>query len=166
MRNIFAALTGLCLLAPNGYAEGQDDRLNLGIGVGIPFGILGVNANWMLSDHVDGTIGLGVYGPSVGARVYPLGGTDGFRASLVYGTHTAIETTECSYTCESETEEFQGLNLGLGYGTRGPHSGWDIDILLVLTDGGAEDRIDELKEQGYEGEDQFNPISFSFGYHW
>ena len=88
------AVAVLCCFT--GSASAQDNEQAIGIGVGIPYGVLGVNYEVALNDYVAGTAGLGFaiegLGWFAGGRLYyPV--SDKFRARLTagYGV-TAIVT--------------------------------------------------------------------------
>lgn len=157
------------LMLPALADEPRKPESGLGLGLGIPYGGFGLNLAHTLTDKVDLSLGFGtLFEPAwaAGVRFYPQPGDSGVRLSALYGTNAVLSTVECGgYYCESEYEQFQGFNVGIGWGQRGRSSGWDFDVLLVVTSG-IDDRIDELEEQGYEPEYESSGVEFSFGYHW
>ncbi|MDP2549003.1 hypothetical protein [Oceanobacter sp. 4_MG-2023] len=149
------------------------DDLSFGLGLGTPYGgSLGTNLSYQLHDHIDTLAALGLNqdgaGWEVGARVYPstaFSNHRDWRLTVLYGTNTVQEISTCNgYYCKSDYESFNGLTLGIGWGTRAGYQGWGID-LLYITSSAADDRIDELQNRGYYLDDTPR-IDLSSGYQW
>lgn len=176
--------TAIALLSTLGNASENDGKTSIGPGLGIPYGgLLGVNIAHGITDQLElsGALGLGLdnTGWSIGGRYFftpAATGDSGFRASLLYGTNGYLEVWECtthysssfsySGTCESEYKSFEGLNLGLGWGHRAGESGWNIDLIMILTSG-VDDEVDRLEEQGVDVEEEGGGrIKLSVGYLW
>ncbi|WP_221796904.1 hypothetical protein [Oceanobacter mangrovi] len=167
---MLSAAIAAALLSSTANAE----NLAIGIGAGIPYGgITGANISYQVADHVDalGALGLSLDGLAweVGGRAYLSAAQEkhkDWRLTAVYGTNAVIETKVCSWwDCESEYESFNGLTLGVGWGTRAGYRGWNFDLLYIVTTG-ADDRADELRDEGYEVDKQSNGLALSFGYQW
>ena len=166
MKNWIAAL--LTLVSFNTFADTA-----AGPGIGIPYGILGINLNHKATDNIDLSLGLGTTildgsAYSVGAKYYFEKEESGVRLSAYYGTNAVIEANaDCTGLCFgfADYEKFEGLTVGIGWGRRPGKSGWDVDVMYVVTTG-ADERIDELEAQGYEYTEGRSDIGFSFGYHW
>lgn len=161
------------LLIHTSWAEDSNNG-SLGVGFGIPYGGLGINYNHTVSEQVDLTAGIGAVfdlGWAVGARFYPQndGSDSGPRLSAIYGTNAAIQVFKCEgffASCEEEITNYHGLNLGLGWGSRGRSSGWDFDVLFIITSG-VYDEIDKLEDEGYDYDEQSaGRVKLSVGYHW
>lgn len=143
---------------------------SIGVGFGIPYGIFGFNVNYSISKKVDLTLGYGEFlfikgsAKAIGIRYYPNSDQSSLRYSLIYGTNAFINEDDCTFCFDSSP--YEGLNIGLGWSSESKGSGWDFDLILILTSG-AEDRIDELQELGDPINDADIPsLSISFGYHW
>lgn len=134
--------------------------LSVGVGVGIPYGLIGANINYPVSESFDLTIGAGL-GFSAGIRYWLSNATDGLRLTFVYGSNTVIDDP-----ITDKLETYDDFNFGVGYGSRS--GGWDFDLIYMIASDDAKTRIEELETQGYrlssgDAEDQFK---ISFGYHW
>lgn len=174
---------GMALIALSSTGVAADNTtqedFSLGFGLGIPYGgLLGVNAAHSLTDQLElsGAVGLGLgdMGWSVGGRYFftpSSSGDSGFRASMLYGTNAYLEVMECSShyyssTCESEFSSYEGLNLGLGWGHRAGESGWNVDLMFIVTSD-VYDEVDRLEDEGAELEgESTSRVKLSFGYQW
>lgn len=156
------------LLSVTSYAESEEDVAigSYGIGLGIPYGLLGLNADIWMAENLDATFGFGIGGPALGGRYYPFNGNNGPRLSLIYGPNSIIESTDCSGDyCKDDYEVFRGLNAAIGWGSRGGQSGFDLDLVMTLTDGGARERIKELEGKETTISESLG-VRLSAGYHW
>lgn len=132
--------------------------VSFGAGFGIPYGLLGANMDYIVNDTLDITFGAGL-GFGAGIKYHPLTTLKEFRITTFYGTNATLTN---SATDESET--FNGLNIGIGYGSL--NSGWDIDLIVIINSD-IDDEIDKLQAQSIAIEDyNDNEIKISFGYHW
>lgn len=144
---------------------------SLGVGLGMPYGILGINGEYVIYNNVALTAGVGTtmgieagIGYNIGIKYYlkDIGKTWRPRISAYYGTNGFIEL-------DFSTEEvFNGLTLGIGqqwmWGDRKRH-GLDLDILYIVTSG-VYDRIDELENEGYEKIEESGRVKLSIGYRY
>ncbi len=140
-------------------SEKSSGNFSVGIGLGIPYGVIGANINYQINDAFDLTLGAGL-GFAAGFRYHPLKDTHKFRVTLMYGTNVVIDSR-----ATSDLELFGGINLGVGYGSIS--DGWDFDLIYMVASSDAKDRAKELELQGYSlSGDPENGIKLSFGYHW
>ena len=137
----------------------QSPGLTVGAGLGIPYGVVGVNFNYPISQSFDFMAGLGL-GAGVGFRYRPSIDNEKLRFTFMYGTNVAIDDLS-----RDELETFPGFNIGLGVGSRS--GGWDLDLIYMFISDEAKDRVTELESQGsaVDGSTD-NQIKLSFGYHW
>jgi len=177
------ACLGMALMAlsSTGMAAGSNDQkdFSIGLGLGVPYGgVVGVNVAHAVTDQLElsGAVGagLGETGWSAGGRFFftpSSSGDSGFRASLLYGTNAYLEVMECesngfSSSCENEFSSYEGLNLGLGWGHRAGESGWNFDLIVILTSD-VYDEVDRLEDEGAELEgESTGRVKLSFGYQW
>jgi len=169
------SLSALIVAAAMAGTAQAEQGGSLGLGLGVPYGgVMGIAYNHTVTDHLDLTGSIGAaygMGWNLGGKYFFGEAEDGFRASAYYGTNGAIETTECygSYyysVCSEEVENFNGLTVGLGWGHRAYSSGWNFDLMIILTSG-MYDEIDRLEDEGYENVSESNSrIALSGGYHW
>lgn len=126
---------------------------SVGIGVGVPYGIVGLNGEWAFLKHfsLSGGIGTTVYagiGYAIGARAYlwPTGEIWRPRISVHYGVNSTIAEENLF-----EGEAFAGLTIGAGllamFGEKRRH-GFDIEFAFFATRGNLENRIEELNNSG------------------
>lgn len=143
-------------LNPNKNAGGQEE-LRIGIGAGIPYGILGFNLEARPIDYAGFSAGLGYAkgepGWSFGARAYPLGKKYRLspRLGVYYGTVSILENWDDSKDTQS------GVSYGIGLDWRPERSArgsFDFDIIYIATD----TRI------GYVEGDGGGDVKFSLGY--
>ncbi len=136
------------------------DDLSFGLGLGVPYGLFGVNMNYKLNDTFDATAGIGV-GYGAGVRYHPISTNEKVRLTAFYGTNMLLKKST-----SSTVERFNGINIGIGYGALS--DGWDVDLIYVFISQEAKDRVAELKSQGYivEGGEPENQFTLSVGYHW
>jgi len=163
------ALITILSLLPSNLARAES---SIGVGAGIPYGFIGFNVNYAISEKLDLTLGLGetVFagsGKAIGLRYYPNPGDSGLRYSLIYGTNVIIQEDDCFLIvfCDGDSS-YEGYNLGVGWSSRDAAGGWDVDLIVILTSE-AEDRIDELQSRGDSIDDIDLPdLKISIGYHW
>lgn len=170
MKRYFIVAVSLFVLfsAVTVYAEGgnKDEfpTLGVGLGLGIPYGIFGVNFAYAVIPQVDLMFGVGTTiladtGTSVGARFY-FGENSSWRASAIYGTNTIIESPSL------EAKSYQGFNLGLGWIQSRKRGGWNVDAILLLTSEGF-DEIEKLQKKGFTvSGDTGTTAKLAFGYQW
>ena len=171
----------LALSSITAHASEDQRKTSVGLGLGIPYGgVMGMQVAHGITDQLEFSGAIGGWFVdvlwSVSGRYFftpSSQGDSGFRASLLYGTNASVVTRKCttynSYgACESDHESFEsfeGLNLGLGWGHRAGESGWNIDLIVILTSG-MDDEIDRLEDKGIEVEEDNSRLKLSFGYLW
>ena len=132
---------------------------HIGAGFGVPYGLIGANLNYRLTDAFDLTLGAG-YGFGAGVRYHPLAQKREFRLTLYYGDNTVIDDP-----ITDKYETYSDVSVGIGYGS--PDGGWDFDLVYIFIPDDAKDRVDELESMGYTvSGDTGNTVKFSVGYHW
>lgn len=126
---------------------------SIGVGIGVPYGALGLNTEVALQKHLSVSAGIGTTifagtGYAVGARAY-LGKPDATwrpRLSAHYGINSIIKLDK-----QSDGQKFSGLSLGAGLlGMFGGkiRNGIDVEIIYLATTGGLEDEIERLNNSG------------------
>ena len=129
-----AGLSGLLMMGSVQAEEG----LKGGLGLGIPYGLLGGNLEYSLSDYtaLSGGVGItpGGVGWSVGARVYaPAIGKVRPRLSAYHGVVAVLETSY--WYGESDYENLTGEAFGVGLEWKMPSGDFlALDILGTNVD--------------------------------
>ncbi|MCJ7447865.1 MAG: hypothetical protein MUO72_09240 [Bacteroidales bacterium] len=131
---------------------------SLGVGFGIPYGVLGANLDIKLAGVLNVTAGLGsgiwvnpMY--SAGLKCFLRSGNYKFRPRIeaLYGTASMINVQDSN----GETVEkgsFNSFVLGAGFQWALDISrtwGFDFDIIYIVDDSELESRLDYLINQGY-----------------
>jgi hypothetical protein len=121
----------VCMACPAPASEGKDgDPIpsNLGIGIGVPYGGLGVN--YEAGEQTRLSLGVGRLpqgiGWSIGAKHYlqpPVFGEGRFAVSAYYGVNEVARTGSLLRGYDYETDT--GFSVGIGW------SGEDIDIGIL-----------------------------------
>lgn len=158
--------------------ELQEHDGSVGVGFGLPYGLIGLGLDINLANNLYATIGLGTTGDSVaynaGLKYYFRDVSKVWRPRLtfLYGTNGFLERECFGYGCNfnSEIETFKGTTVGLGqsfsFGHKRKH-GFDLDLLYRLSDGGFEDETDRLENNGYTVEQSSsNGFSLAIGYRY
>jgi len=140
---------------------------SIGVGLGIQYGILGINGEYEIQGLFGFTAGIGSsiisgLAYNLGAKLYLLNATYTWRPrlSIYYGVNGAV-------TYGSNNETCTGVSIGAGFkvmlGDAKTH-GFDFDI-IYLASSTVYDRIKELEKDGWT----FNSpgeIKISFGYRY
>jgi len=168
-RIIFVFILSLC--SSFSAADEVVDNMGFAVGLGIPYGGVGINISRDITEKVELTGGFGVFGWAAGARFYPSKEISNLRFSGIYGTNTIVMVDKCGYAgnssfCTTEFKHYEGLNLGIGFGPRGNDNGWNIDVILILTRGNFNSDRDDMEAEGYEVDSDDAPIKLSGGYTW
>lgn len=128
-------------------------RGSVGVGLGVPYGVLGVSGDLAVHDHVSLTVGIGTtifagVGYNAGAKLFFMPSSRRWRprVSAYYGTNSMIVIEGST----SSAEKFLGLTLGAGvqrtFGASGRH-GIDLDLMIVTTNGGMQEEMERLEDQ-------------------
>ena len=170
IKKILSSLIFITLSA-HSFADDEVNKTAFSIGLGIPYGVVGINISQDVTEDVELTAGIGVFGWAVGARYYPSTETPQFRLSGIYGTNTIVMVEECGFAgsssnCTSEFKHYEGMNFGIGFGPRGNEGGWNADVILILTRGNFNSDRDDMESEGYEIDADEGAIKFSGGYSW
>ena len=146
-------------------AKKSDDYFSAGIGIGIPYGVVGLNlefnpilpgmAEAKIHDYFSLSLGLG-YSPggvaySIGARVYPMGREKTIRPRIS-GYYGIVALIEYSYYDDYDRMEGFAFGGGVLYKISKKFSA-DLDILYILPNNYA-DSLDGGR------------IKLSLGSHW
>ncbi len=165
----FVITGGLLLSSTALFAQGEN--FDMGFGIGIPYGIFGVNAEYYPINNLSLSAGLGSTlragaGYDIGIQYYFAKKGDNWspRLSAHYGTNGILQTTLSVFgtTFKEDYESFEGLSVGVGFKNMMGNSGWTFDILYVVSSG-LFDRIDELEAQGFETS-SYGPERFWLGF--
>jgi len=131
---------------------------SVGVGIGVPYGILGINGEIAVHKYFSLSAGLGstIYaglGYAVGARAYlkPAESKWRPRISMHYGVNSMIAVQESLTGIYSDGKKFSGLSIGIGtlamFGER-RKNGFDFEVVYLATTGGLEDEIDKRNASG------------------
>jgi hypothetical protein len=150
--------------------ESLRTTVSIGVGFGIPYGILGLNAEIEPAKFIDISVGLGTtilagMAWNIGAIGYFLdqGSTFRPRISLFYGTNSMLGWTSFNSSVDNY-ESYAGLTMGAGVKYGISESGSvTLDLIYLLTTG-YDDKINELKSLGYSIDNQDSGIKYSIGY--
>ncbi len=159
MRNIFVpALFSAFLLGCNSAFAQEAGTIELGLGFGVPYGLLGAKVEYFVIDNLSlhaslgtNTVGLG-YG--TGAQYY-FGDKNSWRPdiSIHYGSYGVITAGDnIPKRVFDDDEEFEGLAIGGGVSKMWGQNGFAVGAHFIL-DSDLEDRKDELEKKGYEFDD-------------
>lgn len=148
---------------------------SIGIGIGVPYGVLGFNGevavhpNFSLSAGVGTTVFAGI-GYAVGTRAYLFPAEKVWRPrfSLHYGVNSTIAVQKSSGALPSDGKKFSGLTVGIGtlamFGER-RKNGFDFEVAYLATTGGLENEIDKMNASGkYEHINMPGKIKIIIGY--
>jgi hypothetical protein len=132
---------------------------SVGIGFGIPYGMLGVNFDLKLFSvlYANAGIGTGIFVTpmySGGLKCYFLSGGHKFRPRILanYGT-TGMLYLEDEYGDVIERSSFHSLCFGTGFQYALDISkafAFDFDMIYIVSNNALLERAQELRNQGYE----------------
>jgi hypothetical protein len=147
--------------------ESMRSIFSLGLGIGIPYAMFGINSEIECEQQIDLTFGIGTtllagLAWDIGMVGYLLDQDKLFRPriSLIYGTNAIIGYTTSQYNSTSKYESFTGLSIGAGLKFS---NSFTVDAFYLLIDG-SKDRQKELEKFGYKFDEEGIPIKFSIGY--
>jgi hypothetical protein len=133
-------------------------RGSIGIGIGVPYGIIGFNGEFAVHPYFSLSGGLGStilagLGYAAGARAYfkPAESKWRPRISLHYGVNSLITDIGASGITSYDDKKFSGITLGIGTKAMFGHrrkSGFDFEIVYIATTGGLQDELDRLNATG------------------
>jgi hypothetical protein len=162
---IFVFLIALLSLETIAYSNESADHYkgSCGFGLGIPYGLIGVNVDHVLfgNVYISGGVGISIpvgMGYSVGLKKYAFSRNRSFRPRLsaFYGTNAIV-------LHDGLNEAYQGISIGVGFqwmwGRHNSH-GIDLDITSIVTTNWDKER---LKKAGVDFDD-FNNQALSLGY--
>ncbi|MCK4579467.1 MAG: hypothetical protein KAU50_11815 [Candidatus Marinimicrobia bacterium] len=146
---------------------------SLGVGIGIPYGVIGANAEYGVEKNLSltagvGTTGLAGTGYNLGIKYYlkDIGNTWRPRISAYYGTNGMILVTV--FGGEDIEEAHPGLTVGVGqqwmWGDAKGH-GLDLDLMYIVTSG-MYDRRDEIEEEYNTTMEDLGRVKLSIGYRY
>jgi hypothetical protein len=137
----------------------------IGVGVGIPYGVIGVNIDINVAPNLNLTGGIGSaivgLGYNFGAKYFFSDVSHSFRPRVlaVYGTNSMLQVTNAS----SYNKAYTGLSLGAGVQSMwNETSGVDIDLMFIATTGLD---VNDLKKIGITA-DEPAKIKISIGYRY
>jgi len=145
MKRVLSSILLVLLLTSVVYSQSAPEvtlkKNSFGVGLGIPYGVLGANVDLNIAPNLNFSAGLGTtvvagLGYCAGIKFFfaPLKKTFRPRIGVFYGTNTAIEYIGSS----EDNKSFAGLNIGLGaqwmWG-RAKVNGMDFDIIYIATTG-------------------------------
>lgn len=149
---------------------------SVGAGLGVPYGVLGLNGEYAIADNVNLTAGIGTTilagaGYNIGIKYYlkDVGNAWRPRISAYYGINGII-IVQYAWSSEPFIEEVHsGLTLGIGtswmWGDAKKH-GIDLDIMYIATSGYFE-RKDELEEKYTNiSWEEFGRVKISIGFRY
>jgi len=159
---IFVFLTNFLL------AQDEKSENTWGVGLGIPYGVLGGNIDINIAPNFNLSAGIGTsivagLGYNVGLKYFFSSVENSFRPriSAYYGVNSAV--LKKFPNKEDEGEAYTGASIGLGaqwmWG-ESKTSGLDFDIIYLASTGLD---IDKLKDEGFDV-DEPSKIKISIGY--
>lgn len=170
----------ICFFTVTAFAQSEDitspadtrsddaQGVSIGAGVGIPYGVAGLNLNFRPSEQVELLLGAGALGPAFGLRLYPFEEAPALRFTVVHGANTEVSCVSFGRNdCEPLKDKYSGINLGLGFGPEIAESGWEFDVIYIATRGSYDSDLKEAEENGVEleGADE-GRLKISGGYRW
>lgn len=158
---LFALLVGASFACAAEVGSKNNERFRAGLGIGVPYGVLGGNLEVFPVNLISLFLGLGATpagaGWSIGARLYPFGSQKQFnpRLSVLHGVVAYLETKYWYGTSTYETIDGNALGLGFDWIFSNKYSlDFDVVFLDYSLPAGA-------KEQGGK-----TKISIGYGYHF
>ena len=133
----------LFLFSSHGFSQGlpeisnNDSRGSLGIGIGVPYGVLGLNGDLRMLGNLEASVGVGTtmydhVGIEGGLRYVLTSASDPFkpRLSCFYGTNNIVYFD----LNEDLRRDYSGMALGFGfrYLPPGLKLGCDVDVLYLI----------------------------------
>lgn len=150
---------------------------SVGVGLGIPYGIIGANVDVNVLPNLNASAGLGTtvmagVGYNFGLKYFftDLGRAFRPRVSAFYGINAATEITKiyigAGGSSSTETQTYTGLSLGIGGQWMWGESksfGLDFDVIWMATTGLD---INKLRNQGYSFVEEPGKVKISLGFRY
>ena len=146
-----------------------------GVGIGVPYGVIGMGADYHLLNGVHLSVGFGT--TVFAGSAFEIGGKYFFREAghtwrprvmAFYGVNSMI-LIEDSWSGDTEGEKYSGLTLGVGqqwtFGDDKRHA-LDLDLMYLLTRGDFDDDMEAWEDAGYDITGGEARIKLSFGYRY
>lgn len=161
--------TLLLILNKTAFAEeppqSNTNPFRLGVGLGVPYGVLGFNLSFRVNDLLEasggyGSAGDGFKGWAVGGRVYPFPELKRFRPRLAafYGVVGRVRQQVNIEGDRKTIDVFEGFALGGGFEWKYfPRHSLDLDI--HYSTGEAPEKYNTEDERDWS-------ISLGYGYHF
>jgi hypothetical protein len=148
-------------------------KVTLGLGLGIPYGIHGISAEYEPSPFIDIAFGIGSASSKVAWNFGAVGylfnqeSTIRPRISLFYGNNYASGYATGEELCPQSYEYFTGFSAGGGLKIMLIESfGLTADLFYILSNN-AVDRTKELESQGYKNVSKDEvPMIYSLGFQY
>jgi hypothetical protein len=151
MRKILVFIVGV-LISSNVLAM----DIPIGVGVGIPYGLVGVNASYELLNNTDLMIAVSGFGVGFGARFYPLELYEKARITAYFGPSHFSRLTNTA----GDLDTLRGISFGVGYGD--VSNGWNADMIYSFASGLSSSK---LEDAGLDVNNYFG-AKWALGYHW
>ena len=144
--------------------QSKTDPFRLGVGLGVPYGILGLNLSYRINDLIEASGGYGsardgFKGWAIGGRIYPFSELKRFRPRLAafYGVVGRVTVEDNATDTNRTIDVFEGFALGGGFEWKffSRHS---LDLDLFYSTGEAPEE--------YKTDDSHRRISLGYGYHF
>lgn len=141
---------------------------SLGLGLGIPYGYMGINIDYPVFRSVYLTAGLGSvfkensYMWNIGTNIYMINERFRPRISAYYGINTALKIVNSS--TDKSYKQFTGVSLGGGFDARIFYRhGFDFNIFYIYSRS-FDEAIKQAQQSMIKIEKQSSPVVFSIGY--
>lgn len=163
---IFLLFSSMVVQAQTPSPTSQSFKENsIGFGIGIPYGVIGLNGDINVVPNFNLTAGIGYalvdIGYSFGVKYFFADVNKWFRPRIlaVYGTNSVLQVTNAS----GYDKVYTGLSVGLGAQYMlSRTSGVDLDIMFIATSGL---NVGDLKKQGISA-DEPAKVKLSVGYRY
>lgn len=135
------------------YENKYQKKISVGAGIGVAYGVIGINGEYALHDYASISAGFGTsvfagMAGAIGGRAYakPLGSKWRPRLSAHYGTNSIINVTG---SVEIQ-EKYEGLTVGVGFlqmfGSD-LKTGFDFEIVYLATQGDFQKRVETIENR-------------------
>lgn len=166
---IFGLFLTMFILGSSAVLAEEIAKNSWGVGIGIPYGIVGVNLDRNVLPNTDLSLGLGTnlyddVAYNFGVKYYLASEEKCFRPriSCYYGVNTVV-TEKNYFGLVNNSTNYNGLSLGVGanvsWGSTRRH-GLDFDLIYIAS---TEADTERLKAEGYDLQNE-KDIKVSVGY--